>query len=42
MGHISDLYFEYIDDSEGLTPQVWVEQYDLAEEEKQYFLFLLN
>jgi hypothetical protein len=42
MEKISDLYYEYIDDSEGLTPQVWVEQYDLTEEEKQYFLFLLN
>jgi hypothetical protein len=42
MEKISELYFEYIDDTEGLTPEVWVEQYDLNEEEKEYFLFLLN
>lgn len=42
MEKISELYFEYIDDAEGLTPEVWVEQYDLNEEEKEYFLFLFN
>lgn len=42
MEKISELYLEYIDDSEGLTPQAWVEQYDLTEEEKEYFLFLMN
>jgi hypothetical protein len=42
MENIAELYFEYIDDNEGLTPQDWICQYDLDQEEKDYFISLLN
>jgi hypothetical protein len=42
MEHISDYYFDFIDDNEGLSPEVWISQFDLQEEEKEYFLSLLK
>ena len=42
MENVSELYFEYIDDTEGLSPENWILQYDLSEDEKQYFISLLN
>ena len=42
MEHIADYYFEYIDDSEGLTPEVWISQYSLEIDEIEYFLRLVK
>ena len=39
---IADIYLEYIDDNEGLAPQDWICQYDLTEEEKDYFFTFFN
>lgn len=42
MENVSDLVIEYVDDNEGLSPQEWLTQYDLNEDEREYFFSLLK